>query len=122
MHLVLHGKTLKNSYLKNGGKKLSKKYINITWLITYLSAIKNWGSFVTVRIMFIHICMADWVGLSKLNTCRDILPDVGLVYNWLENWIKSGKYLEIKGQFYTHSSLNESICKEFYLLKFEIFE
>lgn len=30
MHLVLQGKTLKNSFPKTGEKKLFKKYINIT--------------------------------------------------------------------------------------------
>lgn len=78
--------------------------------------------FICYSANHVHSHMADWVGLSKLNPCRDMLPDVGLVCNWLENWIKSGKYLEIKGQFCTHSSLNESICIEFYFFKFEIFE
>lgn len=68
--------------------------------MTYnLSVCRQALRFICYSANHVNSHMADWVGLSKHDPCRDMLPDVGLVFNCLENWIKSGKYSEIKGQF-----------------------
>ena len=50
--------------------------------MTYnLSVCRQALRFICYSANHVHSHIADWVGLSKHDPCRDMLPDVGLVCN-----------------------------------------